>query len=51
MELLKDNSARLYAYSGSSAGCMELHELHVEEYAGVHRVGNNGSKIIGRVWG
>jgi len=30
---------------------MELHELHVEEYAGVYRVRNNGSKIIGRVWG
>jgi len=38
MELLKDNPVRLYAYSGSRAGCMELHELHVEEYAGVDRL-------------
>jgi len=30
---------------------MELHELHVEEYAGMHRVGNNGSKIQGRAGG
>jgi len=45
MELLKNDSAGLYVYSSSRAGCMELHELHVEEYAGVYRVGNNGSKI------
>jgi len=26
---------------------MELHHLQVEEYAGVHRVGNNGSRETG----
>jgi len=26
---------------------MELHELQVEEYAGMHRVGNNGSRETG----
>jgi len=35
---IKNDSAGLYVYNSSRAGCMELHELHVEEYAGVDRV-------------
>jgi len=30
---------------------MELHHLQVEEYVGVYRVRNNGSKIQGRAGG
>jgi len=39
---IEDNYARPHAYSGSSIGCMELHDLQVEEYIGTCR-GNHGS--------
>jgi len=44
---IEDNPARLHAYSGSSIGCMELHDLQVEEYTGTNRGSHNGSRLLG----
>jgi len=43
---IEDNPARLHAYSGFSAGCMELHDLQVEEYAGDIQGNRNSSRLL-----
>jgi len=42
---IEDNPARLYVYDGSSIGCMKLHDLQVEEYAGTCRGNHNSSRL------
>jgi len=43
---IEGNPARLYAYSGSSIGCMELHDLQVEEYTGTCRGNRDGFRLL-----
>jgi len=42
---IENNPARLHAYSGSRIGCMELHDLQVEEYTETRRGNHNSSRL------
>jgi len=44
-ETIENNPARLHVYDDSSIGCMELHDLQVEEYAGTNRGNHNSSNV------
>jgi len=43
---IENDPARLYVYDGSSIGCMELHDLQVEEYIGTCGGNHNSSRLI-----